>query len=157
MNKIDWTKWSAIAEILGAIAVVTTLLYLSLQTKYQATQTEQNTAALLASVRQDMFTNDQAIFFNRMNMYTCTRDPISFEWSAPICGQIDARAFFRSRENNWLQYRDGVIDEATFESYNRPFIAALQNDEGFATTLWSRIRNELSDEFVEYVDQQLRR
>jgi hypothetical protein len=26
MNKVDWTKWSAIAEIMSALAIVVTLL-----------------------------------------------------------------------------------------------------------------------------------
>lgn len=41
MRKVDWTKWSAIAEISSAIAIVMTLLYLSVQTRYLAEQTEQ--------------------------------------------------------------------------------------------------------------------
>ena len=51
-------KWSAIAEILGAIAVLTTLAYLAVQTRYLAVQTEQNTAAIQAGVRQEMLATE---------------------------------------------------------------------------------------------------
>ena len=58
MTKIDWTKWSAIAEILSAIAIVFTLVYLSTQTRYLAdqtaqsiVQTQQNNALLEAQAR----------------------------------------------------------------------------------------------------------
>ena len=47
MRTIDWNKWSSIAEILSAIAIVVTLLYL-------AVQTEQNTAALRSQSRQGL-------------------------------------------------------------------------------------------------------
>jgi hypothetical protein len=43
MKKIDWTKWSAIAEILSAMAILVTLLYLGVQTRYVAEQTELST------------------------------------------------------------------------------------------------------------------
>jgi hypothetical protein len=48
MNKIDWTKWSAIAEILSAIAIVATLLYLADQTQELKVQTQQNNKLLSA-------------------------------------------------------------------------------------------------------------
>ena len=44
--KIDWTKWSAIAEILSAIAIVVTLLYLADQAQELRSQTEQNNRLL---------------------------------------------------------------------------------------------------------------
>jgi hypothetical protein len=31
----------------------------------------------------------------------------------------------RMRENNWLQYRNGVLDEASWRSYRRSLIAVL--------------------------------
>jgi hypothetical protein len=48
MKAVDWTKWSAIAEILSAIAIVLTLLYLADQTQELRVQTEQNNKLLSA-------------------------------------------------------------------------------------------------------------
>ena len=42
MKKIDWSKWSAIAEIFGAIAIVISLIFVGIQIK-------QNTAATYAA------------------------------------------------------------------------------------------------------------
>ena len=42
MKDVDWTKWSAIAEIFSAIAIVVTLLYLAVQTNQLQVQTAQN-------------------------------------------------------------------------------------------------------------------
>ena len=47
MKQFDWTKSSAIAEILSAIAIVLTLAYLAIQTK-------QNTQALELGAYQDL-------------------------------------------------------------------------------------------------------
>ena len=48
MKNVDWTKWSAVAEILSAIAIVLTLLYLADQTRQLKVQTEQNNDLLQA-------------------------------------------------------------------------------------------------------------
>ena len=42
MKSLDWTKWSAIAEIFSSVAILVTLIYLAIQT-------QQNTAAILGS------------------------------------------------------------------------------------------------------------
>ncbi len=45
MKPIDWASWSAIAQVLGSVAMVVTLIYL-------AAQTRQTNSALLANSRQ---------------------------------------------------------------------------------------------------------
>lgn len=150
MKAVDWAKWSAIAEICGAIAVIITLLYLSLQTRYLATQTEQNTAAIAASVRQEMFANDLEYLSKSMEFRSCQLDGQN-EWSSPECLNTSALIFLRSRENNWLQYRDGVIDEVTYETYNKVLVGMLSDP--LVAPLWPRLSVNLSDAFVEYTNQ----
>jgi hypothetical protein len=143
MSKFDWTKCSAVAEIVGAIAIVITLLYL-------ATQTKQNTAAIAASVRQEMFANDQAILSKEMEFRSCQVEA-SNTWSSPECLEVNFLIFLRSRENNWLQYRDGVIDEVTYETYNKVLSRMLSDPQ--VAEIWPRLSRELSDAFVEYANQ----
>ena len=59
--------------------------------------------------------------------------------------------FLRSRENNWLQYRDGVIDEVTYETYNKVLSRMLSDPQ--VAEIWPRLSRELSDAFVEYANQ----
>jgi len=134
VNKIDWAKWSAIAEILGAVAVVVTLLYLSAQTRYLATQTEQNTAAVQASVRQAMLSED------RESLYKI----IEYPFLGRACDLTEEQktqtraylaAFLRMRENYWIQYRSGVLDQATWESYREPLSSVVLDSE-FGRNLW---------------------
>jgi len=150
MKAVDLAKWSAIAEICGAIAVVITLLYLSLQTRYLATQTEQNTAAIGASVRQEVFANDQVLLTKGMEFRSCLVEG-SNTWSPPECFNTSALIFLRSRENNWLQYRDGVIDEVTYETYNK-VLSDMLSDPAVAD-VWPLLSISLSDAFVEYANQ----
>jgi hypothetical protein len=143
MIKFDWTKWSAVAEIVGAMAVVITLLYLAAQTK-------QNTAAIAASVRQEMFANDLKYLSDEMEFRSCQLEGDNM-WSSPECLTVSFLIFLRSRENNWLQYRDSVIDKDTYETYNKVLSEALSSPEG--SELWPRLSRNLSAAFVEYANQ----
>ena len=113
-------KLSAVAEILSSIAIVATLIYLAIQT-------EQNTAAIQANTRQAMLVADQAV------LTLVVENPgISLDYYEPELDDEDkARlgAFFslmvRVRENNWLQYQNGSIDERTWESYRRALISTF--------------------------------
>ena len=48
---INWSKWSAIAEIISSVAILVTLIYLSIQT-------HQNLVATQTNTRQTMISND---------------------------------------------------------------------------------------------------
>jgi hypothetical protein len=156
MNKIDWSKWSAIAEILAAIAVVITLVYLAIQTRYVAVQTEQNTAAVRASVRQAMFANDQALNIEQpeFTRESCVYDPAALEQRVgySACGRW-LFVLFRSRENNWYQYRDGVIDEATYSSYENALRSIFAFNAYNGPAWWPILSSQLSPEFVAYVNE----
>ena len=52
MKEINWTKWSSISEIISSVAIIITLVYLSIQT-------EQNTDATSASATQSILASGQ--------------------------------------------------------------------------------------------------
>ena len=154
MSRIDWSKWSAIAEIGAAVAVVITLVYLAVQTRYVAVQTELNTAAVRASIRQDMYANDQELMLNQTNV---TRESCVFDLAANQevglgpCGRW-LLALFRSRENNWFQYRDGLIDQATYSSYEQALRSVFVFNAYNGSAWWPVLSGQLSAEFVAYVN-----
>jgi hypothetical protein len=155
MNRIDWPKWSAIAEIAAAIAVVITLVYLAIQTRYVAVQTEQNTAAVRASVRQAMFANDQEMIFKQTGFprESCVTELAVFQelGFGPCASWL--LALFRSRENNWLQYRDGLIDATTYSSYENALRSLFMFNVYNGPAWWPTISGQLSAEFVAYIDE----
>ena len=70
MKKIDWTKWSAIAEVLSSVAIVATLLYLVIQT-------QQNAAAIQASSRQTMLMADWEVLQLSPNDHLQVKEDLS--------------------------------------------------------------------------------
>jgi uncharacterized protein YbaA (DUF1428 family) len=114
-----WTKYSAIAEILSSIAILVTLIFLAYQTK-------QNTDALNAQLGSNRVVARAAIFelgikpvefrMNSPRIYANLRssESLSIEEEGELDGYI--QTIWVAREFVWLQYKDGSLDEATFET-----------------------------------------
>src|SRR5262245_27361941 len=108
-------KVGAIAEVVSSIAVLVTLIYLSIQTR-------QNTEALLAVSRQAALQGEMTA------LSTLVSNPIDFasaddaDWSAEQ--ELRFEGFLiqtlRVREFAWFQYHAGTLDDATWQSYLRP-------------------------------------
>ncbi len=123
-------KLSAIAELVSAVAIVVTLGYL-------AVETQQNTAAIQATVRQEMLASDLEILLYQMEYpHVMPGAYGGRELTADEEGQLMSWliAFIRIRENHWLQYQNGVIDEATWASYRAPIASVLSQQ--FSRAFW---------------------
>jgi len=102
-----------VAEIIGVIVVVVTLIYLSMQIR-------QGAELLRSESRQAQVTNDQngvykfvehpelgRLFSQKETPSFAEKTKLNF-W---MIGQM------RAREHEWLQYRSGALDEETWLSY----------------------------------------
>ena len=129
MSKIDWTRWSAIAEILSAVAIVVTLGYLAIQT-------QQNTAAVQASVRQSMLEADrESLYMQVQNPFLFRRSGLDEDEQLQLIAFMTA--FIRTRENFWIQYRNGVLDQDTWESYRGALVNVIFSSE-FGRRVWEQ-------------------
>ena len=108
MQKTDWTKWSAIAEILSSVAIVATLLYLAIQT-------QQNAAAIQSSSRQTMLMADLEVLQMAPDELLFAKEGLTIPEMEKL--QRYLIALVRSREFQWFQYRDGQLDREIWESY----------------------------------------
>lgn len=107
-------KISAVAELVSSVAIVVTLVYLTVETR-------QNTQALLAMSRQTALQADVSWIGTQIE------HPELTSWNEPGLSDEDwARRgayivqYLRIREFAWFQYRNGTLDEATWQSYLRP-------------------------------------
>jgi hypothetical protein len=144
MTTIRWEKWSAISQILGTAALVVTLVYL-------AVQTDQNTAAIQATVRQAMLSED------RESLYKLIEHPFLND----RCGLTDEQriqmrayllAFLRMRENHWLQFQRGVLDEATWRSYQAALPGVVLSSE-VGRAVWEQSESVFDQTFVASVNK----
>ena len=147
---MDWTMLSAVGQILSSVGVLVTLIYLAVQTR-------QNTASIQASTRQAILEADQTFLFKVLD------DPslITSRYKPELTDEEKIRlsaywvSFLRMRENLWFQYQNGVLDEATWQSYRRS-ITAMANAR--FRTWWKNYavaRRAFDPKFISLVDEAL--
>lgn len=149
MKAINWTKWSAIAEVLSSVAIVVTLIYL-------AVQTQQNAAEIRANSRHTMIETDLQLILANMNspeMWAARLKPeLTLEEKVFLEGSLVA--LLRTREHHWLLFQDGLLDEATWSTY----LTGLSGNLSWPRTraYWDFMKDALFDPgFVDAVDRYL--
>jgi hypothetical protein len=141
------SKLAVLSEILSSIAVVVTLIYLTVEVR-------QNTDALRAQSRQAVLEASQA------ELAMLVEDPslgLAFSEGRSLSPeehvQVDAwlTGALRTREYSWLQYRERSVDEAQWATERAVILSIF--DDPLARLWWERQgRHAVSSEFVAYLD-----
>ena len=139
-----------LAEILGVIVVVVTLVYLSVQVR-------QGTELLRSESRQALVTNDVAsLASNFQNADVFAKYVAGNEMSAE--DQLRMSFMFaldlRNREFEYFQYTNGLQDEQTWLAYRN--VILINHSTGRGRVWWDEIGREIVDpEFAKLVDELL--
>jgi hypothetical protein len=124
---MKWEKASALAEIVSSVAVLVTLVYVGIQTRELAAQTQVNTAAIIGSSRQGAL-NAELQMFRYIADYPVANFVGQDQDDDAIRRSIGAYMLLRIRESQWLEYRDGQLDPDTWKSYSTIFAGLVAND-----------------------------
>jgi hypothetical protein len=144
----DWTKFAAVAEVVSSVAVVVTLVYLVIQT-------QQNFDAINANSREVSIASDLQILATSVSIPGLDllkfKDEVTDEEAATL--QAWLVMLVRSREHEWFQYRDGLLDEGTWRSY----LSGLQDNLSTPSTRrwWNAISSKFDPGFSAAVDDYL--
>ena len=145
MTGSNWTKWSAIAEILSSVAIVGTLIYLAVQTR-------QNTDAMQASTQQTMLMADLAVLDLAPNRNLSSRVVLTDDEKVEL--ETFLIALVRSREFEWFQYRRAQLGQDLWESYLQGLVSNLSYPRTRAW--WGYVSKSAFDrEFVATVNDAL--
>ena len=144
MNLEDYAN---LAEILGVVIVVVTLIYLAIQVR-------QGTDLLRSEARQAQINSDQ----NNINQFF-EHPELGRIMSSPETPSLEEKtrlAFWivsvmRAREHEWLQYKAGSLDEESWLSYRGVIYFALGTER--ARDLWATSAPFFNSGFVEMVEQ----
>ncbi len=158
---MNWDAIGAIAELLGAIGVIASLIYLATQIRQSREQMGQNTRALRAGAYQQLHEDIgasvntmpvpamQLVRLGNEDFHGLTED------DAYLYSQWAVRLVI-SFENAHYQYRIGMLDEDRWMVYR----SAVQGFFGFSgfSQWWKSdagvgVRNILSPEFVALVEE----
>jgi hypothetical protein len=143
------SDWTNVAQILSSLGVIVTLAYI-------AVQTHQNSASIEANSRQVSINSDLEILAaafssdTNINLLKFKNHPTDEEASKLETWLI---MLVRSREQQWFQYRDGLLDRKTWDSYLTGLRANLSTP---TTRRWWNARSNLFDPgFAAVVDKYL--
>ena len=158
MNKIDWTKWSAIAEIFSAIAIVVTLIYLAVQTQYLAEQTEQNNRLMSSAGVASL--NDKAMEWNARVAENPGVAEILLKASRGETLSETETFRLQSLHNvamdgwamDFLQYDAGLIPPEYLNTTVPRYRSAFLGIPKFAE-YWDEAKVRYPDSFVEFIDE----
>ncbi len=141
----------ALGELVAAVAVLITLVYLTIQVRQGNTLARAQTRqSMMEQVRADLhkMIDEPSILYCFSKEETLTPDEKAkfTSWLA---------AAMRQREYEWSQYRHGVIDRATWETYQKliPHLVGPQR----ALKWWQKSTQFFEPGFVESVNELLAR
>ena len=149
---MDWTKTSSIAEILSSVAVLVTLVFLTVEM-------QQNTAAVRAG------SLDATLSVDLQHLYSIVDEPELWfmYYKEELSDSEKVRlfhflaAFTRMGERNWRQYQTGALDPSDWEAYQGGLLGTLSAPQPLKW--WrgvnSRDLNVFDPEFVDYLDAEL--
>jgi hypothetical protein len=147
---MNWNAISTVAEIVGAVGVILSLLYLALQIR-------QNTKVARAETTKDLYlASREAILEIAANdelakIWTEIRD---FENIDAARRYAFYQSFFRLYELQFHLAGQKLLDEGIAQSYML-IIRMFAGTEYFAD-YWAIARNEFNCRFTEYVDEQVK-
>lgn len=151
MSELSIQDWGAIGEILGAIGVVLTLLYL-------AGQLRQNTKAMTSSNLQAYSATSLSIadsFADAADVFAKLRDGVELTSQDELKLWYVFVKVFSQMETVFLQHRLGTLEDEVFKARMKGFKAALSTGEKMREA-WSVFKEfDLVPAFVEYVDNEL--
>lgn len=154
MNMTDLAIWS---QILSSIAVFITLIYLGIQTKQMNIQTQQTNNILLSDSRQATLAGDMSIINTLADHPEILLNLRSGkELTVTEATQVEAllAGLLRTREYAWNQYKEGILDEQTWESYLQTIFHVL--GEKNARIIWDeRLSNAINPEFAAVINKML--
>jgi hypothetical protein len=118
-------EYALIAEIIGGIAIIASLLFVGYQI-------QQNSEALLAGSRQNLLEADLQVLDNMMDYPMLYDVPAQDDFTGDdfLRLRVHYVSMMRIREYAWQQYNNGVLDEQTFNAYLEPLKFVFNSENG---------------------------
>ena len=155
---MNWDAIGAVAELLGAIGVIASLVYLATQIRQSREQMSQNTRALKASSYQQLFENLGDATGRRLDNSLWERavrlglddyaglpaeDAFRFDW-----WMLET---MRAFDNGHYQYRVGMLDEERWRIHYLDVASYFQNPG--VREWWRMTTPNVSPHFVALVEE----
>ena len=162
MNNENLQRWALVAEIVGGIAVVLSLVFVGFQIQQSSEETAMNTRALQATAYQNLIAQIESMniliiqdpeftdLYNRMLNRESPADSVERQRIVTFI-----TLSIRHGDLAFKQYQNKLIDKESLDSVLTPLIIFLQLMEP-AIPRWEQLRPALNRDYVSYVDEQIK-
>ena len=150
------TKLSIVLEIVSAVAVVISLIFVGLEIRNGNEQTEQNTRALQVAAYQDLIA--RIVDINAIGIEESTTIESLVAIESPTDKETEKLnsflwILFRHGDMAYFQYEKGAIDEERLRSANAPLLERLRYPEVQAR--WREVEQVFVPQYREYMSDQI--
>jgi hypothetical protein len=154
MSNEQLTRWALIAEIVGGLGIIASLMFVGFQVRLSAEQTALNTRQMQANAFSELMQN-----IAHINEITIEHpELIEIQEKARADEEMNqleqalfaasARIGLRLADVAWQQYESGIISEENLITAVQPMLAGMRNNPAYLE-IWNRqVRNP---RFVEYM------
>lgn len=147
---MHWEALGAIAELVGSLAVVTTIAYLVVQirqnTKFAQIDAAQQLRGGMNDVLRGISDNEDTVKIWEKAL----TDPSALERHERIRFDLIILQMLRVAESLFLLFSDGFLSDESWESTLRALLVPLNSEGGKQS--WRRQKNVMSNSFREYME-----
>ena len=150
------TRTSTVIEIVSAIAVVVSLIFVGLEIRNSSEQVEQNTQALQIAVYQDLI--GRIVEINTLHIEESTSIESLVELDSPSDKQAQMLTnflwiLFRHGDMAYFQFEKGAISEERMKSAMAPLVLRLQYPRVRAH--WQETKKAFVPEYQTFIDSKI--
>jgi len=147
-------RWALLAEIIGALGIIASLLFVGVQVRLSAEQTALNTRQMQANAFSDLMQNVARL--NEIAIeYPETTEVMRKSMSGEEMSQSEralftasARIGHRLADVAWQQYESGIISEENLVIAVQPMLAGMRSNPAYLEIWNSQVRDP---KFVKYM------
>lgn len=147
--KLKLQDYSSISDIIGAIAIVSSLIFVGLQINQNSIAAKANTRIALAEIARDNIkvNMDPRLISAKLKLFNGEK----LTDAELLLMRMQFELIFRTAENVYFQYSVGTFNQEEFNGYDRFFYSFFTDP--MVMTTWSERKSGYSSEFRKYIEE----
>jgi len=150
------TKTSTVVEIVSAIAVVVSLIFVGFEIRNSSEQVEQNTQALQIAAYQDLI--GRIVEINTLHIEEATSIETLLAFESPSDDQTQKLTnflwiLFRHGDMAYFQFEKGAISEERLKSAMAPLVLRLEYPQ--VKEHWEKTKTVFVPAYQAYIDNEI--
>lgn len=150
---MNWEAMGAVGEMVGAVGVIVSLVYLALQIRRNSNVTRSATRQAISETQIELSLRIAENPDLRAALGRWFGDTATIMQDDDLCDFNLGRAMLRAYENQYHQFKYGTLDAELWNAYSNGIKAILSSAKSRAW--WALSRSHFSSDFVSFVEREM--